>query len=340
MHLDTVLTADELANKSGTLEEAIEISGKIKSTATKEGAKRRANQVLEWGYENGLRALRTHCDIDQTAELKFLEVLLELREEWQDKLEIQIVSFPQEGLNQKILEMMEESLKMGADLLGGIPANSKKPLRHIKNIFELAVQYDVDIDMHIDETDDPDSLTIKDLARETIKRDYQGRVTADHCCSLAANKVEDLNEVFTLAKKAELNIITLASTNLCLQGRNDKVAPRRGITRVKALLENDIPVFLGSDNIRDSFNPFGNANMLEEALIAAHGCYMGNPQDLKKLFKMITVYPQENLKFKSGIKKNAEAEFIILDQRDPAQAIIEQSPIFSKLDQDGYQKTK
>lgn len=232
---------------------------------------------------------------------------------------------------------MTESLKMGADLLGGLPADSKDPIEHIKQILDLALKYDVDIDMHIDETDDPGSLTIKDLARETIKRGYQGRVTADHCCSLAANKIKDLTEVFELARKSKLNIVSLPSTNLCLQGKNDKKAPRRGITRVKALLENVISVMLGSDNIRDSFNPFGNADLLEEALIAAHGCYLNSPADLEKVFKMISSYPRKNLNFEQKIKVGMEANFIVLDQNHPAEAVVEQSRIAAVFEDGKYQ---
>lgn len=337
MHLDTVLTSDKFPNKSGTLKEAVEISRKVKETSTKQEAKKRANKVLKLAYNNGLRALRTHCDIDPTAGLDFLEVLLDLKERWQDKIDFQVVSFPQEGLSPSILELMEESLKMGVDLMGGIPNHKEKPRKHIKKLFDLATKYDVDIDMHIDERDDPTSLTIKDLAKETIERNYQGRVTADHCCSLAANKVEDLDEVFRLAREAELNVVSLPSTNLCLQGRNDQIAPRRGITRVKALLDNNIPVMLGSDNIRDSFNPFGNADMLEEALIAAHGCYMGNQKDLEKIFKMITIIPSNKLDFKNEIKIGNKADFIVLDQTDTAQAIVEQSDIFASFRKNKYQ---
>ena len=330
MHLDKALIGEKVINKSGTLYEAIEIMSQYKHNMTKEDVKERAKKVIELSFKNGTRFLRTHVDVDDKIQLKSVEAILELKDEYREFVDIQIAAFPQDGIvkNSKSYFYLEEALKIGADVVGGIPAIEEDPIKHMNMIFDLGIRYDVDIDMHIDETDDPNSLIINDLAKLTIANGYSGRVTAGHCCSLSANEEEVILPIIELIKKAKINIISLPSTNLYLQGRGDKINIRRGIAPVKYLLDHDIPVAIGSDNIRDPFNPFGNGNLLEEALIAAHGCHMGGEKDLNRLFDMVSIIPGEALKFDYEIKKGNKANFIVIDSKTRVDSIIKQSNIY------------
>lgn len=330
MHLDKAMISENKVNQSGTLSEAIEIMSKYKASMTKEDIKQRARKTLEQSFENGSRFLRTHIDVDDRIKLRSIEALMELKEEYKEILELQIIAFPQDGINNDAASYayLEEALQAGADLIGGIPAIEDDPVKHMEMIFKLAIKYDVDIDMHIDETDDPSSLTIKDLARLTLANGYVGRVTAGHLCSLAAHDRKDIAPIVDLIKEAKINVISLPSTNLYLQGRSDKKNIRRGITPVKYLIDKDIPVAIGSDNIRDPFNPFGNGNMLEEALIAAHGCQMGGEGDLNHLFDMISIIPGKSLGFNYELEDGNRANFIILDACSKAESIIKQVDLF------------
>ena len=330
MHLDKALIGEKVINKSGTLYEAIEIMSKYKHDMTKEDVKERSKKILDLSFKNGTRFLRTHIDVDDKIQLKSIEALLELKEEYKELIDVQIVAFPQDGIikNSRSYFYLEEALKMGTDVVGGIPAIEEDPIKHMNMIFDLAMKYDVDIDMHIDETDDASSLIINDLAKLTIANGYIGRVTAGHCCSLAANEEEIILPIVELIKKAKINIISLPSTNLYLQGRGDKINIRRGIAPVKYLLDHDIPVAIGSDNIRDPFNPFGNGNLLEEILIAAHGCHMGGEKDLNKLFDMVSIIPGEALKFDYDIKEGNKANFIVIDAETKVDSIIRQANIY------------
>lgn len=330
MHLDKALIGEKVINKSGTLYEAIEIMSQYKHNMTKEDVKERAKKVIELSFKNGTRFLRTHVDVDDKIQLKSVEAILELKNEYREFVDIQIAAFPQDGIvkNSRSYFYLEEALKIGADVVGGIPAIEEDPIKHMNMIFDLGIRYDVDIDMHIDETDDPNSLIINDLAKLTIANGYSGRVTAGHCCSLSANEEEVILPIIELIKKAKINIISLPSTNLYLQGRGDKINIRRGIAPVKYLLDHDIPVAIGSDNIRDPFNPFGNGNLLEEALIAAHGCHMGGEKDLNRLFDMVSIIPGEALKFDYEIKKGNKANFIVIDSKTRVDSIIKQSNIY------------
>lgn len=334
MHLDKSLINERVANKSGTFDEAIQIMGNYKSKMTVEDIKKRANKVLEMAYKNGTRYIRTHVDVDNKVKLNSFKALTEIKDEWKDRIEMQIVAFPQEGIvdNDEAFYYLKESIKMGADIIGGIPAREKDPIKHINMIFDLALKYNLDIDMHIDETDDPEVLSIKDLAIIALKNDYIGKVTAGHCCSLAANENWEISPIIQLVKKANINIISLPSTNLYLQGRKDNKNIRRGITPIKYLIENNVKVFIASDNIRDPFNPFGNASLLEIGLIAAHGAHMGGEDSLNNLFDMISSNPMNALGFNSNLKIGNKASFIVVDSKSKVESIISQANIYGYFD--------
>jgi len=251
IHLDKCLISDYIPkNVSGTLREAIELTWDKKKKYTNKDIMLRAGTAIRWAIQNGTTIMRTHVDVDPIGNLKPLEGLLEVREKFKDVFDLQIVAFPQEGIVQspKTIELMEEAIKMGADVVGGMPHNEMVPQNsnlHIDMCFELAKKYNKDIDMHVDETDDPNSQTLQYLAYKTIQEKYFGRVTAGHTCALAAYNDYYAAKVINLLRQAQINMITNPVTNLMLEGRLDKQPIRRGITRVKELLANGITVAYG-----------------------------------------------------------------------------------------------
>jgi len=252
---------------------------------------------------------------------------LEAKRRFASIMDIQIVAFPQEGIlkNPGCEKLMREAMKMGADVVGGMPANENSPedsRRHIEIAFDIAEEFDADIDMHIDETDDPFYRTLEMLADETIKRGYEGRVTAGHACALAAYDDHYANYVIEKVKKAEINVITNPATNLMLQGRHDKQPVRRGITRVKELLAAGVNVSFGQDCVKDTFYPFGSADMLQVALITAHAAHLSLPHEIKTTFDMPTVNAAKILRLEDyGLEKGKRADIVILDTDNVRDAI-------------------
>jgi len=332
-HLDKALIGSKVSNKSGTLNEAIDLMKKYKKDMTKKEITNRARKAIEKSVENGIRYIRTHIDVDKEIKLTSIEAILSLKEEYKNLIDIQVVAFPQQGINEEPenLYYLEEAIRVGADIIGGIPAQELKPDDHIKKIFELATKYDKDIDMHIDETDDISSLTIKTLLEFTKKYEYQDRVSAGHLCSLAGYANEEIKNLVEDLISENMNIISLPSTNLYLQGRNDKRKVRRGIAPIKYFSEKQASVMIGSGNNQDPFNPFGNFNMLEEALITAHGTHMGGEAELNAIFDMITVNPGHRLKFNYSIQENEKANFVVLNAHSKSQSIIKQSNIYGQF---------
>lgn len=324
IHLDKCLISEDIPqNKTGTLKEAIILTWERKKKYTKKDILHRAGRVIEWAVQNGTTYIRTHVDVDPIGKLVPLEGLLEVKEKYKNVVDLQIVAFPQEGIVQSpgTDKLLDEAIKLGADIVGGMPHNERIPedsKRHIDICFEIAKKYDKDIDMHVDETDDPNSQTLQYLAYKTIKENYQGRVTAGHTCALAAYNDYYAQKVMDLVAEAQINMITNPATNLMLEGRLDKQPVRRGITRVKELLQRGVNVAYGQDCVKDAFYPtWGKADMLEVGMILAHAAQFTLPEEIIQLYKMPTVNSAKILRLKNyGIKIGASASFNVINAKD------------------------
>ncbi len=328
IHLDKVNIVDVVRpNQSGTLQEAIEIIWDKKARYTDEDIVKRSEEVIKMAISNGTLKLRTHVDVDTIGGLKPLSGIVALKEKYKDIVDLQIIAFPQEAIikDPGCEKLMWDAMEAGADIVGGMPAHEDTPedsKKHIEICFDIAEKYDADVDMHIDETDDPFYRTLEMLADETIKRGWEGRVTAGHTCALAAYDDHYASYVIHKVKKARINIITNPVTNLMLQGRQDKQPIRRGITRVKELLQAGINVSFGQDCIKDTFYPFGSADMLEVALITAHAAQMSLPEEIEKVFDMITFDAARILRIEDyGIEIGNPADLVILNTDNVKDAI-------------------
>ena len=328
IHLDKVNILDVVRpNVSGTLTEAIEIIWDKKKKYTVDDVVERSKRVIQKSIQNGTLHMRTHVDVDTIGGLKPLEGILALKEQIKHLIDLQIVAFPQEGIvkNHGCAELLWQAMEMGADLIGGMPANEASPTDshyHVDLIFKIAKAFNVDVDMHVDETDDPFYRTLEMVADATIKNHWQGRVTAGHTCALAAYDDHYANYVMDKVKDAGMFMITNPVTNLMLQGRTDKQPIRRGITRVKELLDRDITMSFGQDCVRDTFYPFGSADMLQVALITAHAAQMSLPHEREQLFDMITTDASKILKLIDyGLVVGNSANLVIIDANTIDEAI-------------------
>jgi cytosine deaminase len=328
IHLDKVLVADDVRpNQSGTLREAIEILREQKAACTVEETARRAGRVVESAVLTGTTRLRTHVDVDTISKLRPLEGVAAARERYRDVVDVEIVAFPQEGIvrDPGTAELLEGALLAGADLVGGMPHNEPSPAdsrRHVETCFEVAMRHDRDIDMHVDETDDPASRTLEMVADLTLANGYQGRVTAGHTCALAAYPDDYARRVIDKLARAGVHMITNPATNLMLQGRLDHQPVRRGITRVKELLAAGVNVAMGQDCVKDTFYPFGRADMLEVALITAHAAHMSLPLEVETVFAMATTRAAAVCRVPGyAMEAGHRADFVLVDAPTPAEAI-------------------
>lgn len=310
-HLDK--TFSSTLNKSGTLIEAIEQWQKESVRISYEAYLAKAIQALQIAVVKGTTALRTHIDVNCQGGLRAVEAMLEVRQRFAQALDIQIVALGNPGLNDQESQLMCDALALGADCVGGAPSLMPDPKKAIDAALDLAEKHQKPVDLHIDETDDPNILDLEYLAERTIARGMQGWVTASHCCSLAFADLDTSDRVMEKVKAAKLNIITLPSCNLVLIGRGINPKPR-GLTRVKELWGRGVNICAASDNVRDPFNSLGNYDLMQIANLTAHAAHMTGASELEACLQMVTSNAAETLGLSNyGLYEGAQADLVIFD---------------------------
>lgn len=334
IHLDTTLTAGEPEwNQSGTLFEGIQRWAQRKETLTHEDVKTRAKTALKWQIAQGIQHVRTHVDVTDPS-LTALKALLEVKEEMADYVDLQLVAFPQEGINSypSGAELMEEALKMGADVVGGIPHfefTREYGVASMKTAFDLAEKYDRLVDIHCDEIDDEQSRFVEVVAAEAYERGLGSRVTASHTTAMGSYNDAYTYKLFRLLKLSNINFVANPLVNIHLQGRFDTYPKRRGITRVKELLEAGLNVSFGHDDIFDPWYPLGTGNMLQVLHMGIHVSQLMGYEQIVNSFDLITTNSAKTLNIdeKYGIEEGKPANLIILDAENEYEAIRRQAAV-------------
>ncbi len=330
LHLDYVYTLSELGQDgagSGTLFEAIELWPKFKETLTIESVKRLALKGIKDEVSQGVQHIRTHIDVTDPS-FTALKAMLEMKKELKNIVDIQIVAFPQQGMYtyKGGRDLVEEALKMGADVVGGIP--HYEPAREfgeqsVHDIVKLALKYDKLIDVHCDETDDTHSRFVELLNALVLMEDYGKRTTASHTCSFGSADNSYAYRMLDLFKKSKLNFISCPTENAYLQGRQDTYPKRRGLTRVKEFIESGINVAFAQDSINDPWYPMGNGNMMNILDNGIHLAQIMSPEEIKTNFDLITYNGARclNIQDKYSLAAGNPANFIVLNESSVYEAI-------------------
>ncbi|WP_256687527.1 cytosine deaminase [Halococcus qingdaonensis] len=293
IHLDAALTAGEPCwNDVGTLAAGIELWGERKQELTTVGVKERAEQVIEWLAANGVTRVRTHADVTEET-LTGFEALLELREEVSDIVDLQVVAFPQEGVftAEENEDLLREAVSMGPDLVGGIPHNEhtrEEGVKEVETAVEIAQKHDIQLDLHIDETDDPSSRMTEVLASEAHRHDIGERTTASHTTAMHSYPDAYADKLISLLAKSDVSVITNPPDNSVLQGRYDDYPRRRGHTRIDELHESGVTVGIGHDSVMDPWYHYGKADPLDSAHLLVHYAHMNGHEDVQTIWEMLT----------------------------------------------------
>lgn len=327
-HVENALIWDPAnLNQSGTLREAISLYGGVKVALDIANITGRARRTFRAAISNGTLWMRNHVDIDQYGKLRLLEGVLAAQREFADIFTLQIIAFPQFGMarNPEAVDLMWQALEIGAAVVGGMPHGEKNmddAARQIEIAFEMANKHNLDIDMHVDETDDPYWHSLELLAEKTIEAGYQGRVTAGHCCAMAAWDKALFERVLDKVVRAGVNICTLAPVNLLLQGRKDEPPVRRGIARVRELIEAGVNVTCGQDDLNNMFYPFGKMDLLEVANFVAHAAQLSSPRLIQYAFDMPRYRAAQTLRIDNyGVRLGAVANLVLLDAESAVDAV-------------------
>lgn len=319
IHLDATLTAgDPSWNMSGTLFEGIELWGKRKATVTHEDTKQRAKKTIDMLVEHGIQHVRTHVDVTDPT-LSALKAMVEVREETRHLIDLQIVAFPQEGIEsfENGRALMEQAVALGADVVGGIPhfENTRdQGVSSIKFLMDLAERTGCLVDVHCDETDDPHSRFLEVLAEEARVRGMGARVTASHTTAMGSYDNAYCSKLFRLLKMSGINFVSCPTESIHLQGRFDTYPKRRGLTRVAEIDRAGMNVCFAQDSIVDPWYPLGNGNIMRILEAGLHICHMLGYADLQRGLDLITDNSARtlNLGERYGIAVGRPANLLVL----------------------------
>lgn len=332
IHIDAALSAYTLEeNISGSLEESIQLWGKMKNDINQEVYFSRMVKVIEWLISQGVQYVRAHTDASEKNNF-FIQLLQQLKIEYESLIDIQIVAFPQDGIYTSTSNYgaFLAAVESGVDVIGGLPQaehNNSDGDASLKLIFDLAKKHQLMIDIHADETNDPQSIFTEKIAQLTLDYGLEGKVAISHATAMHEYEEAYIKTLYPLLKKSQVSIVTNPFSNALLQNRHRPYPRSRGIARVDELLNEEINVSIGNDNVIDPFGPLGKANILQAALFLAYYGQLSNRHQLHQLYEMITTKAAKTLQIdKYGININHPANCIILHAKNREEALRLTSP--------------
>lgn len=338
IHLDTCLSLSKTGqNISGTLFEGIRLWSNYRGDITKQELKERSRETIQLYVDNGVQHIRSHVDIT-SGNMSTFQTLVELKEEVKNIMDIQLVAFPQDGIfsSKNARENLDEAIKLGADGIGAIPHfefTREYGVESLNYIINLAEKTGKLVDVHCDEIDDEQSRFLEVLAARAYESGLGERVTASHTTAMHSYNSAYCSKLFRLLSMSNINIVSNPLVNVNLQGRFDTFPKRRGITRVKELLENNINVSFGHDDILDPFYPLGNGDMRDTLIMGLHLCHMMGYEELINSYKIVTYNGAKTLNLGDdyGIKVGNTANLIILDSSDFITSLRKKSPVIYSI---------
>jgi cytosine/creatinine deaminase len=331
-HMDATLSYGQpRINASGTLLEGISLWGELRATATVEEMANRALAYCEWAAAMGILAIRSHVDTTPD-HLRGVEAMLEVKSKVASYIDLQLVAFPQDGLYRTPTgrENVLRALDRGVEIVGGIPhfeRTMEDGRRSVTDLCTLAAERGLMIDMHCDETDDPLSRHIEQLAYETQRLGLGGRVAGSHLTSMHSMDNYYVSKLLPMIAEAGVAAIPNPLINIMLQGRHDTYPKRRGLTRVPEMLAAGIRVGFGQDCVLDPWYSLGTADMLDVAFMGLHVAQMMSPQGMAHCFDMVTT---ENAAIMGlddlGLAQGKRASLVVLDAGSKAEAVRLRAP--------------
>ncbi|BDB99950.1 amidohydrolase family protein [Saccharolobus caldissimus] len=317
-HLDSAFT--NVSNKSGTLWEGIRIWQEVKNKLTEEEVIRNALTAVKLMVAQGTLWIRTHVDVTEKS-LKLLKAIKKVKEMVRDIAEVQITAFPQDGIftDKGNDELLRKAIEEGADNVGLIPHNEltrEDGVKSVKFAFDLAKEYNRDVDGHIDETDDPNSRFLEVVVKETLDNNWHGKVTAGHVTAMHSWDPAYRYRILPQVAKAGITVIPNPLINAVLQGRLEGYPKRRGNAPIKEMIKFNVNVALGHDCIMDPWYPLGSGNMLHVLFMSIHLDQLTGEEELKWSINLITFNAAKAWRTEYGIEMGKEANLLVTDMDD------------------------
>ena len=309
---------------------AMERVSAIKHTFTVEDVTQRASGTIEKCISHGCTRMRTHVEVDPKVGLRGLEGVKALIDRYAWAIDLEICVMPQEGLtnNPGTDELMVAALKNGATVVGAAPNYDTDRAAQIRRVFEMAREFDIDIDMHLDSgtsANELDTLLVCDLAE---KYGWGGRVAIGHVTKLASMPQADMDKVARRMADTGVALTILTATDLYLGGRHTDHNVPRSVVDANRLAELGVVCSVGSNNILNPFTPFGDGQLLRQANMQAIVTQRGSDAEVRSVWDMTTASAARLARHSDyGVAVGAPADLVVLDAPDPVTALRTVAPV-------------
>ncbi|TBU75699.1 amidohydrolase [Pseudomonas daroniae] len=329
IHLDKACIMQRCQLEEGTLAEAIAQTRAAKADFSEADVYQRGAQVLEKAIAQGTTHMRTHVEIDPQIGLTGFNAVRRLQADYAWAISLEICVFPQEGLlnNPGTEALLCEALALGAEVLGGCPYTDAEPIAQIRRLFELAVEFDRDLDFHLDFDLNPEGMTIGEVIRCTHQHGWGGRVAIGHVTKLSALPRDTLLAVAESLAEAGVQVTCLPSTDLFLTGREHFHNKPRGLAPLQHLHACGVTCSLSSNNIGNPFTPYGDASLVRQANLFANVSQLATEAELLRCLGWVSSESARLLRLPDyGLTPGCRADFIVFDAPSPAAVVAEISP--------------
>jgi len=323
IHLDKACILGRCAVEKGGKEEAAAESKKAKQDFTEEDVFTRASRVVEMAIKKGTMGLRTFVETDPRAGLRSLAALKRVRATYAHAIDIELCAFAQEGLTQEMAtyELLRQALQQGADLVGGCPYTDPNPDRHVELMFDLAEEFGVDVDFHLDFDLDPSESGIPKIAAETRRRGYQGRVAVGHVNKLSAMPATQRTALAQLLQQADIALTVLPATDLLLMGHGQDHLVPRGVVNANELRALGLRTTIASNNILNAFTPYGDASLVRMANLYANVAQLATDEAIRAAYEMVTTEAARLLGQQARLRVGGPATFVLLEAASAVEVI-------------------
>lgn len=312
--MDEAALKDYHGDGMGKAMTAIERAREVKRSLTFDEMVHQARRAAALAAMHGNLHIRALADVDSIAGVEGVRALLAVRDEFRGLVEIQVAAFPQDGIvkDPGTDALMTQAMELGADVVGGIPwieFTDADAARHIDFCFDLAERFDKDVSMLLDDAGDHSLRTLEMMALEAIRRNRRHRALAHHCRAMSQYPLPYFYRLVETLKQAGVAIVSDPHTG-----------PLHA--RVKELLECDVLVSLGQDDISDAYYPFGRNNMLEVAFLASHLLWMTTATEITRLYDLVTVDAARSINVAGHrLAVGNPANLVVLDVPDEIEAL-------------------
>jgi cytosine deaminase len=334
VHLDKAFVLEQPGIDASQMKTFFATLRELKRREAKPSILARMRHALEWASCHGTSAVRAQIDVDEHIELRGMEAALELRSQVSDWMDLQIVAFPQGGLlrHPSVYEMVRESLRLGADVVGGgASLDSCSMQEHVDAVFALATEFNRDVDLHADMSvtpgTPPESWEVAYIAQRIRETGWQSRVTVTHMGAINMLSVDGVKRIIDLMLEGGISLTVAPSAELHI-ARVWQTPPardvRKTLTDIESLIAGGVNVNYTTGHVRDGINPYGNADMLLEGLVLTSAYNLGEPVIAgTHMLKLATENSARAVGRANdyGTSVGCRADLVVLDTTDASLAI-------------------